>query len=122
MTKVKKFFAVLLTAFLCFTALAFAACDKEEENAATAYTVYVKDEDGNAIADVLVGICTYDESTGEKGSCKNPKKTDANGKVVLEEAEGVYVINGDTFSSTYELKEKYVLKAYGDYTIVLIAK
>lgn len=44
------------------------------------YVVYVKDESGNAIANVGVQLCS---DTG----CQLPKKTDANGKVVFENLE-----------------------------------
>ena len=43
------------------------------------------------------------------------------GKVVIEADEGVYVINDELFSNSYTA-EKCVLKAYGEYTLVLTAK
>lgn len=121
MKVMKKLISLLFVAVLCLGIFSFASCDDEAPKA-TAYTIYVQDANGNAIEGVMIGICTYDEATGEKGSCEMPQPTDANGKVVLEKAEGVYVLNEDAFSSSYSAKEKYVLKAYGDYTVVLLAK
>ena len=117
MTKVHKLLSIVAAAILTLGVMLMCACGGE----ATAYTVYVKDESGNAISNVMVGICTYDETTGEKSNCLNPKTSDENGKVVFEEAEATYTINEDTLGN-YQCKEKYVLKAYGEYTIVLIAK
>jgi len=121
MTKLKKFFSVLAAAILCLGLFSFVACNNDKPAAATAYTVYVKDADGNAIENVLIGICTYDETTGEKGACLTPTATDKNGKVVLQATKGTYVVNDEIFAGQYTVKEKCVLKAYGDYTVILLA-
>ena len=121
MKAIKKIVSLIFVAMLCLGIFSVASCN-EEPPKATAYTIYVKDASGNAIEGVLIGICTYDETTGEKGACKQPVATDANGKVVFNETEGVYVLNDDTFSSTYTAQTKYVFKAYGDYPVVLLAK
>ena len=122
MKVIKKLVSLIFVAVLCLGIFSVASCGEEETPKATAYTICVTDANGNAIEGVMIGICTYNEATGEKGACKQPKATDANGKVVLSDEEGVYVLNEDTFSSTYSAKEKYVFKAYGEYTVVLLAK
>ncbi len=119
MKAIKKLVSLIFVAVLCLGIFSVASCDEEKP---TAYTICVTDANGNAIEGVMIGICTYDETTGVKGACKQPVATDANGKVVLNETEGVYVLNEDTFTSTYTAKEKYVFKAYGEYTVVLLAK
>lgn len=116
MTKVQKFLSLVAAAILSLGVMLICACGG---GSATAYTVYVKDESGNAIANVNVGICVYDETTGEKSTCLMPKLSDENGKVVLEADEATYTINGDTLGN-YKCKQTYVLKAYGEYTIVLV--
>lgn len=116
MTKVHKFLSLVAASVLALGVMLICACGG---GSATAYTVYVKDENGNAISNVMVGICEYDETTGEKSACLNPKLSDENGKVVLEANEATYTINGDTLGN-YKCKETYVLKAYGEYTIVLV--
>lgn len=118
MKKVYKFLSLVAAAVLALGVMLICACGGGE---ATAYTVYVKDESGNAISNVMVGICTYDEATGEKSNCLTPKLSDENGKVVFEENEATYTINEDTLGN-YKCKEKCVLKAYGEYTIVLVTK
>ena len=122
MKAIKKLISLIFVAVLCLGIFSVASCGEEETPKATAYTICVQDEDGKAIEGVLIGICTYDEATEQKGACKEPKTTDANGKVVFNEAEGVYILNEDTFSSSYTAKQKYVFKAYNEYTVVLIAK
>ena len=122
MKAIKKLISLIFVAVLCLGIFTVAGCGEEDTPKATAYTIYVQDANGNAIEGVMIGICTYDEATGEKGAGKAPKATDASGKVVFNDAEGVYVLNEDTFSSTYTAKQKYVFKAYGDYTVVLLAK
>ena len=122
MTKFKKFISVLAAAILCLGVFSFVACNNDKPTAATAYTIYVKDASGNAIQNVMIGICTYDEATGEKGACLTPSQTDANGKVVLQATEATYIVNEEIFASEYNAQEKCVLKAYGDYTLVLISK
>ena len=132
MKKMKKLGALLAASILSLGVGAFAACgddnnDNGNDNAGAAtdaYTLVVKDADGNVLQDVRVGICTYDETTHEKGTCLNPEKTDANGKVVFDANDGVedgevYTLNpiGD-----WEAQQTYVFKAYDEYTVVLIAK
>ena len=117
MRTLNKLIALAAAAILSLGMLVLTACG----GTATAYTVYVKDASGTAIAGVRIGICSYDETTGEKGSCLAPKTTDADGKVVIEADEGVYVINDELFSNSYTA-EKCVLKAYSEYTLVLTAK
>ncbi len=117
MKKLNQLLALIAAAVLSLGVLVLTACG----GTATAYTVYVKDANGAAIEGVRIGICSYDETTGEKGSCLAPKTTDADGKVVLEADEGTYIINDELFSSAYEA-EKCVLTAYGEYTLVLTAK
>ena len=119
MKKAHKLLSLIAATILTLGVMLICACGGGEP--ATAYTVYVKDESGNAISNVMVGICVYDETTGEKSTCLNPKLSDEDGKVVFEENEGTYIINEDTLGN-YKCKEKCLLKAYGDYTIVLIAK
>ena len=115
----KKLLFTLFAVVLCLGVFSFAGCGEEE---ATAYTIYVEDANGDAIEGVQIGICTYDESTGEKGNCLQPKTTDANGKVVLNADQAVYALNTDLFESEYSAQDHYIFKAYGDYTVVLIAK
>ena len=116
MKNVKKFLSILAASILALGVMFISACGDN----ATAYTVYVKDESGNAISGVQIGICIYDETTGEKSTCLPPKASDENGKVVLEAEEATYAINEDTLGD-YKCKQTYVLKAYGEYTIVLVA-
>lgn len=115
MKNVRKILSLFAASLLALGVMLISACS----GSATAYTVYVKDENGNAISNVNVGICVYDETTGEKSTCLQPKLSDENGKVVLEADEATYTINGDTLGN-YKCKETYVLKAYGDYTIILV--
>ena len=122
MKAMKKLISLIFVAVLCLGIFAVASCGEEETPKATAYTICVTDANGNAIEGVMIGICTYDEATGVKGSCKAPKTTDANGKVVFNETEGVYILNEDTFNSVYTAQQKCVLTAYGEYTVVLLAK
>lgn len=117
MTKVHKILSLIAAAVLALGVMLISACGG---GSATAYTVYVKDESGNAISNVNVGICVYDEATGEKSTCLPPKLSDEEGKVVLEADEATYTINEDTLGG-YQCKQTYVLKAYGEYTIVLVA-
>ena len=117
MMKVHKLLSLVAAAILSLGVMLICACGGGE--AATAYTVYVKDESGKAISNVTVGICVYDEATGEKSTCLIPKLSDENGKVVLEADEATYTINEDALGA-YKCKQKYVLKAYGEYTIVLV--
>ena len=115
MKNVKKILSILAASILALGVMLISAC-----GAPTAYTVYVQDENGNAISGVQIGICIYDETTGEKSMCLPLKASDESGKVVLEADEATYAINEDTLGS-YKCKETYVLKAYGEYTIVLVA-
>ena len=117
MKKLNKFIAFIATAILCFTMFAFVGCDKK----ATAYTICVQDANGNAVENVLVRLCSYNEETKEKGTCLNPVATDENGKAVVEIEEGTYILNNDTLGS-YKYKEDYVVKEYGEYTVVVVAK
>lgn len=123
-----KLFSLLVACMLCF---ALCCCGGGENSSsstdssavapATEYTVYVVDPQGNPIEGVRIGICTYDESTGIKGGCLQPKNTDAEGKVVFNNTESVYIINEDLFEGEYTAQAKCVLKAYGEYTVVLTA-
>lgn len=129
MSTLKKFLSLFAAAILCMGLFAFVSCDGESaqgessQTAATNYTLLVKDANGEAISNLSVGICTYDEATGTKGACLLPVKTDENGKAVIEADEGTYTLNEDLFASTsYSCQEKYVLKAYGEYTIVLVTE
>ncbi|MBQ8685347.1 MAG: hypothetical protein IJ514_04160 [Clostridia bacterium] len=117
MKAMKRFISVFAAAILCFATLAFTACGEEK---ATAYTVIVTDTNGTTLEGITVGICSYDEATQEKGNCLTPVATDADGKAVIEADEGTYIVNDDTLPSGYACKEKYVLKAYGEYTIVVV--
>ncbi len=117
MKKVTKILSLVAASILALGVMLISACGG---GSATAYTVYVKDESGNAIANVNVGICVYDEATGEKSTCLAPVLSDENGKVVLEADEATYAINEDALGG-YKCKQTYVLKAYGEYTIVLVA-
>ncbi|MBQ7368497.1 MAG: hypothetical protein IJW60_02160 [Clostridia bacterium] len=116
MKKLKTFIYLLAASVLTTLVMLAAACGGSK---GAAYTLLVKDESGNALSGVLVGICSYDETTGEKSNCLTPATTDENGKVVLEADEGTYTVNEDTLGN-YSCKETYVLKAYGEYTIVLV--
>ena len=116
MKKIKTLISLLAASALALCVMLVAACGGN----ATAYTLLVKDENGNALSGVTIGICTYDETTGEKTNCLTPKTTDESGKVVLEADEGTYTVNQDALGN-YSCQETYVLKAYGEYTIVLIA-
>ena len=60
-------------------------------------------------------------STKEKGSCLAPVATDDDGKAVVEVEEGTYILNNDTLGS-YKYKEDYVVKEYGEYTVIVVAK
>ena len=121
MTKVKRFFAGLMATIACFATTAFVACDKDDDKGAgataNAYTIYVTDQDGNAMADVQIGICDYDS-----GRCTTPKRTDEDGKAVFKETKATYVLNSNISApSGYEWKEDdYQFTEYGEYTIVLV--
>lgn len=117
MKNVRKILSLFAASLLALCVLFAVGCGGEN---ATAYTLLVKDESGNAVSGVMIGICTYDETSGEKSNCLTPAQTDENGKVVLQADEGTYTVNEDTLGN-YSCKETYVLKAYGEYTIVLIA-
>ena len=125
-----KLFSLICAVMLCF---AFGACGGGDDSSsspadssvvapATEYTIFVVDTQGNPLADVFVGICTYNEATGEKGSCFNPIRSDANGKVVFTQPESVYIVNEEIFEDEYVAQESCVLTAYGEYTLVLSAK
>ena len=117
MKKLNRFIAFVAMAILCFAMFTFAGCNEK----ATAYTILVQDESGKAVKNVQVGLCSYNEETKEKGSCLTPVATDDDGKAVVEVEEGVYILNNDTLGS-YKYKEDYVVKAYGEYTVVVVAK
>lgn len=122
MRVLKRLATILMACMLCFGLFGIVACGGGDGgNDATNYTVIVKDADGNALQGIRIGLCTYDEATEIKGACGQPKTTDANGKVVFDNAEGVWIVNSDLFSANYTA-EKCVLKAYGEYTLVLTAK
>jgi len=87
-----------------------------------AYVIYVKDASGAPIANVPIGLCTYDKSTGTKGMCYAPSLSGADGKVVITLDEAVYALNDGPFASTYEATETYIFEAYGVYNVVLQAK
>ena len=124
MKHLKRLLSLMAAAVLALGILAFTACGGSSD----AYTIYLKDANGNAITNVKIGICTYEESTGQKGGCLNLETTDADGKVVFDEAdgatEGCWTLNDlSTVFNTYEFPtEKYVFKAYGEYTVVLTLK
>lgn len=135
-----KLFSLLCVIALCFS---FACCggnnssssessseqtstsdsstDSSATAPATAYTVYVTDANGNPIEGVRIGICSYNLETHTKGSCEQPIATDANGKVVFNNPEAVYIINNEIFIDEYTAQEDCVLTAYGEYTLVLTA-
>ena len=122
MTKVKRFFAGLMATIACFAMTAFVACDKDDNKgggsgSADSYVIYVTDADGNAMADVQIGICDYDS-----GRCTAPKTTDENGQVVFKETKATYVLNSNISApSGYEWKQDdYQFTEYGEYTIVLV--
>ena len=121
MTKVKRFFAGLMAMVACFASAAFVACDKDDNkgggtSAADSYVIYVTDAEGEAMADVQIGICDYDT-----GRCATPKKTDEDGKVVFNETKATYVLNSYVSTpSGYEWKEEYQFTEYGEYTVVLV--
>ena len=130
MKKMKKLGALLAASILSLGVGAFAACgddnnDNGNDNAGAAtdaYTLVVKDADGNAIEGVKIGICVYTEG----GFCLNPEKTDANGKVVFDANDGVeagltYTLNSNTLNG-YTAQENYVFDSFGEYTVVLIAE
>ncbi len=134
----KRIGALLAAAVLALGMGTLAACNNGDDgdgagagNGGTeartdAYTIYVKDASGNAIANVQIGICKYNKTTGQKSTCYAPKTTDANGKVEFDAndniAEDVYALNTDLFEDTYEAQTLYVFEAYGVYTVVLAAK
>ncbi|MBE5745608.1 MAG: hypothetical protein E7355_05715 [Clostridiales bacterium] len=131
MKKMKKIGALLAAGILSLGVGAFAACGDDNNNddngaAKDAYTITVKDANGNAIEGIRIGVCTYDKTTQQKGMCLAPEATDANGKVVFDKndnvTEGVYALNTDLFSAQYETQETYVFEAYGEYTVILIEK
>ena len=115
MTKAKRLLSILAAAIMCLGMFMFASCNDK----ATAYTIYVKDANGAAMANVMIGICEYDEATGEKAACLAPVTTDAEGKAVIEATEKTYTINDDVLGN-YSCQQKYVFKAYGEYTVVLV--
>ena len=122
MRVLKRLATVLMACMLCFGLFGIVACGGGEDGGeATNYTVIVKDADGNALQGIRIGLCTYDEATEQKGACGQLQTTDANGKVVFTTEEGVWIVNDGAFSSNYTA-DKCVLKAYGEYTLVLTAK
>ena len=111
----------MAAAVLALGILAFTACGGSSD----AYTIYLKDANGNAIANQSIGICHYDENGNQIG-CLLPKNTDADGKVVFDANDGadeekVWKINQDTIDS-YTPQETYEFTSFGEYTVVLIAK
>jgi len=131
MKKMKKIGALLAAGILSLGVGAFAACGDDNNNddngaAKDAYTITVKDANGNAIEGIRIGVGTYDKTTQQKGMCLAPDATDAIGKVVFDKndnvTEGVYALNTDLFSAQYETQETYVFEAYGEYTVILIEK
>ena len=79
-----------------------------------AYTIYVKDINGQAIAGVSVQLCTDSD-------CRSPKTTDAEGKVVYYDVEATYkakVID----AAGYVLDNEYHDLVDGVVTIVLQAE
>lgn len=121
MTKVKRFFAGLMAMVACFASAAFVACDKDDNKggdtgAADSYIIYVTDAEGEAMADVQIGICDY-----ESGRCTSPKKTDEDGKAIFNADKATYVLNSNIDApSGYEWKEEYQFTEYGEYTVVLV--
>ena len=79
-----------------------------------AYTIYVKDTNGQAIAGVSVQLCTDTD-------CRSPKTTDAEGKVVYYDVEATYkakVLD----AAGYVLDNEYHYLVDGVVTIVLQAE
>lgn len=99
MNTMKKLASVFFAVIMCFAMFAFASCggDKNEGTTYTAYEFTVVYENGDPAADISVQLCTIDEATGALGSCFQPVKADANGKVVYNPAgfpgAGVYEIH-----------------------------
>ena len=130
MKKTKKIGALLAASILSLGVGAFVACgdgDNTGNNdnvAKDAYTLVVKDAQGNAMEGVRIGICVYTKN----GFCLNLETTDANGKVVFDKADGVedgktYTLNSlSPILTNYSAQENYVFESYGEYTVVLIAK
>ncbi len=127
MKKMKKLGVLFLAGALSMGVGALAACgdDDNATNAdngnganATAYTLIVKDEDGNPMSDYYIGICIMKD--GKITNCLDPVKTDANGKVVFEVAEGTYHVNDGNPYDNYVLKEEYTLTDYGTTEVIIV--
>ncbi len=147
MKKIKKLAALLLVGALSLGIGAFAACGDDDTTTtppadnsgntdnggndntdnggntddsanANGYTLLVKDEEGNAMADYYITICIVEN--GEKTTCLEPKKTDANGEVVFEVTEGNYAVSDANAFDTLELAHDYYLTYYGSTLVVIV--
>ena len=96
MNTMKKLASVFFAVIMCFAMFAFTSCG-DKEKTYTAYEFTVVYENGDPATDISVQLCTIDEATGALGSCFQPVKADANGKVVYSPAgfpgAGVYEIH-----------------------------
>ena len=118
----KKVCSFVAACCLCF---GFTACGNSDGGDANAYTLIVKDANGNTLSGVSIGLCVYDATKeDDKGTCLPPKTTDANGKVVFDAStnavEGKYVLSEN--EPNYQWKEHYIVESYGEYTVILIAE
>ncbi len=117
MKMMKKLGALLLAGALTVGVGALTACGGDD---ATAYTLIVKDADGNAMKDYYITICEV--VNGEKTTCLPPQKTDANGKVVFEVAEGSYAVSDANTGDDLDLQTDYYLNEYGTTNVVIVTR
>ncbi len=128
MKNMKKLGTILMAGALSMGLFAFAACgDKEDDKGGdnvTAYTVIVKDSEGNLIEGCSVGICVWDADLNDKTTCYQPKVSDANGKIIFDDREeGSYVLSDGDPTDGYTVAEKtYFLTEYGTTEITVVVE
>ncbi len=128
MKKMKKFGSILMAGVLSLGLCALAACGDDDKNDdkgenATAYTVIVKDSEGNYVEGCKVGICVWDDEVNDKTTCYTPIASDANGKIVFEYPEGKYVLSDGDADDGYTVAEKtHFLTTHGTTTITVVVE
>ena len=118
MKKMKKFGAILMAGALSLGVCAFAACggDASKEKA-DAYTLIVKDSEGNVMKDYHITICKVVD--GEKAACEVPQATDENGKVVFNVPEGTWAVSDANPNDNITLQGDYYLADYSTMNVIV---
>ena len=99
--------------------LAFTAC-AGNGGSANAYTLVVKDSNGNAMSNYAITVCHVEN--GEKTTCEVPKTTDANGKVVFELAKGNYAVSDANPNDNISLQGEYYFTDYGTINVTVVVE